>query len=158
MRRICSSPPAHMGTRQAGQSLTTTRWLPRGLTDYNPRSATRSDVPGNRGVIIPRSIVKRKKACLILFSGKMDRSAQADTYVCPPRREDIRPSVRHGAFPGVARMDGNVPAVLVCGYQATSELQIFRRSLSSPGKTLFYIALRKNFLFFAKPRNTIVDC
>ena len=67
-------------------------------------------------------------------------------------------SARRGVFPGVARMDGNVPAVLVCGYQATSELQIFRRSLSSPGKTLFYIALRKNFLFFAKPRNTIVDC
>lgn len=51
----------------------------------------------------------------------MDRSAQADTYVCPPRREDIRPSVRHGAFPGVARMGGNVPTVLVCGCQATGE-------------------------------------
>lgn len=67
-----------MGTRQAGQSLTTTRWLPRGLTDYNPRSATRSVVPGNRRIIIPRSIVKRKRACFGSFSGKMDRSAQTD--------------------------------------------------------------------------------
>ena len=141
-----------MGTRQAGRSLTTARWLPKGLTDYNPRSATRSCVPGNRRVIIPRSIVKRKKACLILFSGKMDRSAQADTYVCPPRREDIRPSVRHGAFPGVARMGGNVPAVLVCGCQATSELQIFRRSLSSPGKRAKYNVPQKYFFSFFRSR------
>lgn len=75
--RICSSPPAHMGTRQAGWSLTAAHWLPRGLTDYNPRSATRSDVPGNRRVIIPHSMVKRKRGRFISFSGKMHRSAQA---------------------------------------------------------------------------------
>lgn len=67
-----------MGTRQAGQSLTTTRWLPRGLTDYNPRSATRSVVPGNKRIIILRSIVKRKRTRFGSFSGKMDRSAQTD--------------------------------------------------------------------------------
>lgn len=138
-----------MGTRQAGRSLTTARWLPKGLTDYNPRSATRSCVPGNRRVIIPRSIVKRKKACLILFSGKMDRSAQADTYVCPPRREDIRPSARHGAFPGVARMGGNVPTVLVCGCQATVSGVFYRLSLNSPGKWHKSFPVIKNFLIFS---------
>ena len=66
----------------------------------------------------------------------------------PSRRAAVWLSARHGAFPDVARMGGNVPAVLICGCQAASELRIFRRSLSSPGKTLFYIAFTKIFLFF----------
>ena len=60
--------------------LTAAHWLPRGLTDYNPRSATRSDVPGNRCVIIPHSMVKRKRGRFNSFSGKMHRSAQAGTH------------------------------------------------------------------------------
>ena len=59
-------------------------------------------------------------------------------------------SARHGAFPGVARMDGNVPAVLVCGCQATSELRIFRRSSYSQWERAKYIALKKfSLIFFA---------
>ena len=64
------------GRRAVG--ISAAHWEPEGLTDYNPRSATRSVVPGNRRIIIPRSIVKRKRACFGSFSGKMDRSAQTD--------------------------------------------------------------------------------
>lgn len=61
-------------------------------------------------------------------------------------------SARRGVFPGVARMDGNVPAVLIYGCQATSELRIFRRSLSSPGKRAKYNAPQKYFSNFFRSR------
>ena len=62
----------------------------------------------------------------------------------------MRLSARRGAFPDVARMGGNVPAVLVCGCQAASERQIFRRSSYSQRERPKYIALKKfSLIFFA---------
>jgi len=49
-------------------------------------------------------------------------------------------SARRGVFPGVARMDGNVPAVLVYGCQATDELQNFRCSSYSQRERTKYNA------------------
>ena len=46
-------------------------------------------------------------------------------------------SARPGAFPDVARVNRNVPAVLVCGCQATSELQIFAVHLVAQEKRSF---------------------
>ena len=66
----------------------------------------------------------------------MHRSAQAGTL--PPQGgAAVRPPARLGAFPGVARMGGNVRAVLVCGCQATSELQIFAVHLVAQEKRSF---------------------
>ena len=77
----------------------------------------------------------------------MHRSAQAGTL--PPQGgAAVRPPARLGAFPGVARMGGNVPAVLVCDCQATGERCFDRLSLNSPGKMPFYIALIKISLIF----------
>ena len=57
-------------------------------------------------------------------------------------------SARPGAFPDVARVNRNVPAVLVCDCQATGERCFDRLSLNSPGKMPFYIALIKISLIF----------
>ena len=67
---------------------------------------------------------------------------------CRPKGAAVRPPARLGAFPGVARMGGNVPAVLVCSCQATGERCFDRLSLNSPGKMPFYIALIKISLIF----------
>lgn len=89
-------------------------------------------------------MVKRKRGRFISFSGKMHRSAQAGTL--PPQGGTaVRPPARLGAFPGVARMGGNVPAVLVCGCQATDERYFNGLSLYSQQQKAFLIALKKNF-------------
>ena len=147
-----------MGTRQAGRLLTTTRWLPRGLTDYNPRSATRSVVPGNRRIIIPRSIVKRKRACLGSFSGKMDRSVQTDnTAVLQRGPQHCRLHVL-ALFPVSLVWTGTY---LPCWY-AVVKLQVncefFAVHLVAQEKRSFISHSEKFFYFFTKPRNTIVDC
>ena len=49
-------------------------------------------------------------------------------------------SARPGAFPDVARVNRNVPAVLVYGCQATDELQNFRRSSYSQRERTKYNA------------------
>lgn len=95
-------------------------------------------------------MVKRERACLGPFSGKMNRSAQAGAHCRSLTGAAVRLSARRGAFPGVARMGGNVPAVLVCDCQATSELRIFRRSSYSQRERPKYIALKKfSLIFFA---------
>ena len=135
--------------------LTAAHWLHRGLTDYNPRSATRSDVPGNRGVIIPRSMVKCKRGRFNSFSGKMHRSAQAGTL--PPQGgAAVRPPARLGAFPGVARMGGNVPAVLVYSCQATGERRFKGLSPYSQWQRGFLVAPKKFFQFFFETFDPIV--
>ena len=56
------------GRRAAGNSAA--HWFPKGLTDYNPGSATRSVAPGCRRIIILRSMVLAKKPAWISFKAK----------------------------------------------------------------------------------------
>lgn len=56
------------GRRAAGNSAA--HWFSKGLTDYNPRSATRSVAPGCRRIIILRSMVLAKKPAWGSFKAK----------------------------------------------------------------------------------------
>lgn len=58
------------------------------------------------------------------------------------------PSARLGAFPGVARMGGNVPAVLVCGCQATVNYEIFAVHLVAQEKGQNITHLKNIFSVF----------
>ena len=100
-------------------SLQTVHWLPKGLADYNPRSANPSDVWANDSVYHnPPPKVVAKRETTPSFRSK-----------CIARNQEQRPPslfrvaalalVRHGAFSCVARSAGNVPAWLVFDFQAT---------------------------------------
>lgn len=63
----------------------------------------------------------------------------------PHGEQQCSPSACHGAFPGVARMGGNVPAVLVCSCQATSARHFLCLPPCSQWQRAFLIALKKIF-------------
>lgn len=124
------------------------------LTD-SPRSATRTYAPGCWCVISPHSIVMLASA---LFRAKSVARRRLLTPLLPCGEQQRGSSARPGAFPDVARMGGNVPAVLVCDCQATGERCFDRLSLNSPGKMPFYIALIKISLIFSKSCDTVINC
>lgn len=87
---ICSSPPGirEHGSLSFGKPLSQLSLVFQGSKDFNPRSATPSDVRGNRRIIISRA--DHGEAAYLCFISRMDRSVQS------------RPScwvliVRHGA-------------------------------------------------------------
>ena len=91
------------------------------------------------GVSHPCSIVVAKKPAPAFFRAKWIVRCRPQHHR-PPWKAAVLRSARHGVFPGVARMDGNVPAVLVYGCQATDELQNFRRSSYSQRERTKYNA------------------
>ena len=91
------------------------------------------------GVSHPCSIVVAKKPAPAFFRAKWIARCRPQHHR-PPWKAAVLRSARHGVFPGVARMDGNVPAVLVYGCQATDELQNFRRSSYSQRERTKYNA------------------
>lgn len=87
---ICSSPPGirEHGSLSFGKPLSQLSLVFQGSKDFNPRSATPSDVRGNRRIII--SLCRSWRSSFRCFFSRMDRSVQS------------RPScwvliVRHGA-------------------------------------------------------------
>ena len=115
-------------------SLQAVHWLPEGLADYNPRSASPSDVWANDNAYhnTPPKVVA-KRATAPSFRSKCIAQNQQDK---PPSlfREAALALVRHGAFSCVARSGGNVPAWLVFTFQAARRTFLFPRSSHSPGK------------------------
>ena len=116
-------------------------WLPRGLADYNPRSASPSDVWANDSVYhnTPPKVVA-KRATTPSFRSKCIARNQEQQ---PPshKREAARVRLVMALFPKfvynkllVARSGGNVPAWLVFIFQATRRTFLFPRSPYSPGK------------------------
>ena len=87
---ICSSPPGirEHGSLSFGKPLAQLSLVFQGSKDFNPRSATPSDVRGNRRIII--SLADHGEAVDHCFFSRMDRSAQ----YCHLVGCDI---VRHGA-------------------------------------------------------------
>lgn len=94
--RICSAHPRHPGRsipidclkerprehRQAGYWLAAAHWPPKGLLAFNPRSVTRSCVPGHRCIIDgPAVPIMAKKPARASFGLKVGRSVRA---VLPP--------------------------------------------------------------------------
>ena len=65
-------------------------------------------------------------------------------------------SARRGVFPGVARMGGNVPAVLVYSCQATGERRFKGLSPYSQWQRGFLVAPKKFFQFFFETFDPIV--
>lgn len=87
---ICGSPPGirEHGSLSFGKPLAQLSLVFQGSKDFNPRSATPSDVRGNRRIII--SLADHGEAVYHRFIIRIDRSAQSCHFVeC-----DI---VRHGA-------------------------------------------------------------
>ena len=129
MRRICSSPPGNLlGTMRAGLQFTSVHWLSRGLADYNPRSASPSDVWANDSVYhnLPPEVVAKRQ--LRPLSGQNESLKAKQRKLSSQRREAACGWACPGAFPkphtadfSVARSGGNVPAWLVFIFQATSE-------------------------------------
>ncbi len=109
-------------------------WLPKGLADYNPRSASPSDVWANDSAYHnPPAQGRGEKGNYTLFPVKMHRS-EPTTGAAIPFQGGSLCAARHGAFSCVARSGGNVPAWLVFTFQATRRTFLFPRSPHSPGK------------------------
>ena len=71
------------GRRAVG--ISAAHWEPEGLTDYNPKSLTRSVAPGCWCVIFSSSTVNGNRACHGgPFTGKMYRSAQNPAHTSHP--------------------------------------------------------------------------
>ena len=122
-------------------SLQAVHWLPRGLADYNPRSASPSDVWANDIVYHnPPAQGRGEKGNHSLFPVKMHRSKLTRQAAIPFQGGSLL-AARHGAFSEVryygllvARSGGNVPAWLVLSFQAARRTFLFPRSPHSPGK------------------------
>ena len=109
-------------------SLQAVHWLPKGLADYNPRSASPSDVWANDIVYHnPPAQGHGEKGNNSLFLVKRHRSDPKATAAVPFQggsscfgsswRFFLSIPLQHTLF--VARSDGNVPAWLVFLFQAT---------------------------------------
>ena len=126
-------------------SLQAVHWLPRGLADYNPRSASPSDVWVNDSVYhnTPPKVVAKRVTTPSFRSKCIARNQEQQ----PPSlfRVAARALVRHGAFSYVARSGGNVPAWLVFDFQATRRTFLFPRSPYSPRKRVFLVTIKKIF-------------
>ena len=70
------------GRRAVG--ISAAHWEPEGLTDYNPKSPTRSVAPGCWCVIFFSSTVNGDRAFHGPFTGKMYRSAQNSAHTSHP--------------------------------------------------------------------------
>ena len=143
MCRICSPPP-RQPWEPCGQacSLQAVHWLPEGLADYNPRSASPSDVWANDSAYHnPPPKVVAKRETTPSFRSKCIARIQEQQ---PPslKREAAMALDCLGAFSEVcckqtylvARSGGNVPAWLVFTFQAARRTFLFPRSPYSPGK------------------------
>lgn len=138
-------------------SLQAVHWLPKGLADYNPRSASPSDVWANDSVYhnTPPKVVA-KRATTPSFRSKC--IAQNQQHKPPSlKREAALCAARHGAFSCVARSGGNVPAWLVFTFQATRRTFLFPRSPHSPRKRPESFPSQKNFYFFLQLEKPQVD-
>ena len=104
--------PDTLGTQQAGRWRAATHWLSKGLTDYNPRSATPSDVRGKHGVSLSfRPQGHGETVCRTALKAKEVARCKRNTASGLAGRGGESPT-GHGAFPRVARRGGNVPVVL----------------------------------------------
>ena len=74
---ICSSPPGKWehGSLSFGKPLAQLSLVFQGSKDFNPRSATPSDVRGNRRIII--SLYRSWRSSFRCFVSRMDRSVQS---------------------------------------------------------------------------------
>ena len=74
---ICSSPPGirEHGSLSFGKPLAQLSLAFQGSKDFNPGSATPSDVRGNRRIII--SLTDHGEAVYYRFISRMDRSVQS---------------------------------------------------------------------------------
>lgn len=143
MCRICCSPP-RQPWEPCGQacSLQAVHWLPEGLADYNPRSASPSDVWANDSAYhnTPPKVVAKRETTPSFRSKCIARIQEQQ----PPslKREAAMALDCLGAFSEVcrkqtylvARSGGNVPAWLVFTFQAARRTFLFPRSPHSPGK------------------------
>ena len=78
---ICSSPPGNWehGSLAFGKPLAQLSLAFQGSKDFNSRSATPSDVRGNRRIII--SLADHGEAVYLCFFSRMDRSIQSHHLV-----------------------------------------------------------------------------
>ena len=78
---ICSSPPGNWehGSLSFGKPLAQLSLVFQGSKDFNPRSATPSDVRGNRCIII--SLYRSWRSSFHCFVSRMDRSIQSHQLV-----------------------------------------------------------------------------
>ena len=122
-------------------SLQAVHWLPEGLADYNPRSASPSDVWANDSAYhnTPPKVVAKRETTPSFRSKCIAQSQQHK----PPslKREAACVRLVMALFPKfvhnkllVARSGGNVPAWLVFTFQAARRTFLFPRSPYSPGK------------------------
>ena len=122
MCRICCSPPGNLGNHTgrlavdkpfAGSPrvlLITTQGRPAHLTCGQTIVCIIIPCPGSW-----------RKGGPCLFSDKRNRSGTESADRRPIIERQLALRFRPGAFPGVARLDGNVPAWLVFTFQAASE-------------------------------------
>lgn len=139
-------------------SLQTVHWLPKGLADYNPRSASPSDVWANDSAYHnPPPKVMAKRATTPSFRSKCIARNQEQQ---PPshKREAALALVRHGAFSCVARSGGNVPAWLVFIFQATRRTFLFPVRPIAQEKGRKASCFKKFFQFFSETYHSQVDC
>ena len=120
-------------------SLQAVHWLPKGLADYNPRSASPSDVWANDNAYhnTPPKVVAKRETTPSFRSKCIAQNQQLG----PPSHKKKAACVWlvMALFPKfvyskllVARSGGNVPAWLVFGFQATRRTFLFPRSPYSP--------------------------
>ena len=122
-------------------SLQAVHWLPKGLADYNPRSASPSDVWANDGAYhntLPKVVAKRattpsfRSKCIARNQQHKQPFIKGRQLVCGSSWRFFRSLCITNFF--VARSGGNVPAWLVFIFQAARRTFLFPRSPYSPGK------------------------
>ena len=121
------------GRRAVG--ISAAHWEPEGLTDYNPKSLTRSVAPGCWCVIFSSSTVNGNRACHGgPFTGKMYRSAQNPAHTSHPCAA-VRTSWRFSRcrFPGKSSVlpHGYVFLLSRCFLQTNSVRILSNVALSS---------------------------
>lgn len=113
------APPAVWEPYRQACSLQAVHWLSKGLADYNPKSANPSDVWANDTAYHdPPPKVMAKRGTTPSFRSKGIAQSQYNGL--------------SWRFFRVARSGGNVPAWLVCIFQATDERFFISRSSYSP--------------------------
>ena len=104
---------------------------PKGLADYNPRSASPSDVWANDNAYHNTRQGRGEKGELLPLSGQNGSLKANNTSRRPSKGRQLMCG-SSWRFSGVARSGGNVPAWLVFTFQAARRTFLFPRSPYSP--------------------------
>ena len=122
---ICSSPPGirEHGSLSFGKPLSQLSLVFQGSKDFNPRSATPSDVRGNRRIII--SLADHGEAIRHCFFSRIDRSVQLRAPLTGAGCMSWR-------FSDHAFCSGNVPPCWIFDCQGSRQFIFYYRDEQNP--------------------------